>query len=64
LNNSKSAESEEDAITKVVPNYTFFFHKINGNFSHPLDIFPVDYSISAFIFKLEKIAAQPTCQWH
>jgi hypothetical protein len=46
-------ESEEAAITKVVPNYTFFPHKFSGNFSHPLAIFPVDNSILAVIFELE-----------
>jgi hypothetical protein len=32
-------ELEEVAITKVVPNYTFFLHKFYGGFSHPLAIF-------------------------
>jgi hypothetical protein len=49
---------------KVVPNYTFFLHKISGNFSHPLAIFPGDILISAVICALEKnLNRRPTCQW-
>jgi hypothetical protein len=47
-------ESEEVAITKVVPNYTLFLHKFSGNFCHPLAIFPVDNLISAVICELKK----------
>jgi hypothetical protein len=32
-------ELEKVAITKVVPNYIFFLHKVSGNFSHPVAIF-------------------------
>jgi hypothetical protein len=65
LNNSKSVgESEEVAITKVVPNYTFFLHKFCENFYHPLAIFPVDNLISAIICELKNQIRRPTCQWH
>jgi hypothetical protein len=56
-------ESEEVAITDVVPNYTFYLHKFSGNFSHPLAIFPVDNSISTVICELKNQIRRPTCQW-
>jgi hypothetical protein len=45
---NNNGESEEVVITKVVPNYIFFLHKISGNFSHPLAIFPRRIQFSAF----------------
>jgi hypothetical protein len=45
-NNSKSVENQKKvAITKVVPNYTFFLHKFPGIFFHRITIFPEENSV-------------------
>jgi hypothetical protein len=38
---------------KVVPNYTFFLHKVS-EFSHPLAIFPRDILILPVYLQVEK----------
>jgi hypothetical protein len=56
-------ESEQVAITKVVPNYISLLHKFSGIFSPSLDIFSAVNSISGDLILLwKRISSGPTCQ--